>query len=184
MKVSIEDLEEMEDSAETTGQAAQQASEGMETPAGNTAQSAMEEFVEFKKAEMELQNVMQEESGSGLGEALTEMLKDPEIRQGLKTIAYGPDISEPELEGRSEPQPQPPQDVEPEATPEYVEAEAQPTEGYNLTSDELYQIMVSVLGDMAGMKPDMSIEQAHSHAEQFEDTLKPEIEHMMENLEK
>lgn len=86
MKVEVSDLEDMAEEG-----AKEAVEEGAQTQAGKTTQSAMQEYVEFKRAEQELESAMSEQAstGSELAEAFKEVMTDPQARTFMQQMLFG-----------------------------------------------------------------------------------------------
>lgn len=191
MKVDFEQLQELNEQASETAEAAGKAAgqAGTEQEIQGTARTAMEEFVAQEKARQELVETIEsqkDQSGmSQLAETISETLKDDEMRKLLYKALKGRDsgFSDPELTHKNEPNPFE-ADSQPQETQRIEANGGQPAagDGYNLTTDDVYQVMSSVLGDMAQMSPDMTAKQMAQHAEANEDIVKPELEAMLDRI--
>lgn len=182
MKASVEDLRKTVEGSAAAEEAAGEAvaevtgQEAATTEAGTTASSAMQEFAEFKKAEMQLKEVMQEESPSpGLKDSVAEFLADPEARDMLTELWHGKGDG-----GPSKPAPNPPAPKEhPDSDPQPFEDSAD--EGANDAPDAeaVYEFMMGMMGTMVSQKPDMSVEEAMQNGQQNKGEIVNQIE---ENL--
>lgn len=188
MKVDFDQLEQLNDQAQETAEAAGEAA-GTDDQIHGTARTAMEEFVAQERARQELVETIDEQRESSgmeaLAETISETLKDEEMRKMLYQAFSGDNgFSEPELSHRNEPNPFE-AEAQPAESPDQPELEAGASpggEGYHLTTDDVYQIMRSVLQDMADMSPEMTAEQMASHADTNEDIVKPELEAMLDGI--
>lgn len=195
MKVDFEQLQELnEQSAEAAEAAAEATGAGQSDQITGTARTAMEEFVAQERARQELvQTIEENRQPSGmeaLAETLSETLKDDEMRKFLYQAFSGDNgFSDPELSHKNEPNPFEAPENQPQAEapePQSAEATELPAEatgdGYHLTTDDVYRIMESVLGDMAEMSPNMTAQQMAQHAEANEEVVKPELEAMLNRI--
>lgn len=192
MKVDFEQLQQLNEQSAETAEAAAEATgaAGQSEQITGTARTAMEEFVAQEKARQELVATIEENrqpSGmEALAETVSETLKDDEMRKFLyKAFSGDNGFSDPELSHKNEPNPfEAPENQPQQAEPaEPAEARQLPEgAGYQLSTDDVYEIMSSVLGDMAEMSPDMTAEQMAQHAEANEDIVKPELEAMLDRI--
>lgn len=166
MKVGIDELREAAGETAETAEAAKEATEtvstGPETKAGSTASNAIQEFVEIKRAEKELEEVMSEDSGGGLSDAIGELLKDPEVRMGLKQVLKGSG------EGGSKEEAQYVESEQSEPQP-FEDGESDASEAD--TFDKLH----GVLQNVATEQPNMTAKQMLQYAEENEEILRQEL---------
>lgn len=170
---------------EGAGEAAQEA--GKQAAQGEFIN--IQELIEFKKAEKELQELMlegEEESGGGglgegIGEAIKAIAKDDDMKNLLKQYMQngGSVMSNPEgLEDVNA------QD-HPESNNPYEGEEtggtAVPEGHYPMSAEDVHAVMYSALNDLSNIKPDMTMEDAVTHAQENEEMIVGEIEGMLEN---
>jgi hypothetical protein len=169
-----------------------------EAGAGEAAQEAgkqaaqgefinIQELIEFKKAEKELQELMlegEEESGGGLGEGIGEAIKaiakDDDMKNLLKQYMQngGSVMSNPEgLEGVNAQE-------HPDSNDPYENGEnggsGVPEGHYPMSPADVHAVMYSALNDLSNLKPDMTMEEAVTHAQENEEMIIGEIEGMLE----
>ena len=197
MKVGVDELRQKAGSAEQTEEVAQEAMEGSggdsATPVAQTANTAMQEFVEFKKAEMELKETLKEEdSGGGLSEAITEVLKDPEAMGMIKQLFMESGGNDGGVE-RGQPTHTP--ENRERMTPEHENTEsggtdsqnAKPDGGtpegvYQITPEGFYQMLLNTVASYGDKAPEMTLEQAAGFLEQNDTMVKREIENELDRL--
>jgi hypothetical protein len=147
----------------------------------------IQELIEFKKAEKELQELMlegEEESGGGLGEGIGEAIKaiakDDDMKNLLKQYMQngGSVMSNPEdLEGvKNQQHPDSDNPYEENGTGE----SGTPDGHYPMSPADVHAVMYSALNDLSNIKPDMTMEEAVKHAQENEDMIVGEIEGMLE----
>lgn len=198
MKIDHETLKRAAGETEAAEEAASEAAESVATGKGanvaRTTDSAIEELTQTIRARKELEEVLQEEKSQGLGDALAEFFGDPQVRSVLAEAWYGPggpggDSGPETMESTTRQTPEPATgtmkelkgDTDEPDEPDATDTQEQMTDGGTgqLDSDDVYEILMTAMGNIASQKPDMTISEAMSHADQYEPMVKEELDSIL-----
>ena len=181
--ITPDDIEKLAGQAEATEKAAEAATETVESTAAgseasevvSTSQTAMEEFTHTLRAMREMrEEIAQEQSGGGFGEAIAEVMKvvreDPEIIQAAKAYLYGPELAPEVVDIPQTPKPDGGQTTkQTELESGVKEMNQEPTEHEELDGETAYDIATFVLRDLSDRDPEMTVGEIY-------DTISPHAE--------
>ena len=132
-------------------------------------------------------SLAQEVQGPSMGEELKEVLLDPTVQDILRDVWYGPDDPQPTSNARAETTTMDPTE---ELDREELTAE---TDGgteelsedniYRITPEGLVAILQQQVGEVAALKPEMSLEELDQFMAANEDRLVGEAEELLEAMD-
>jgi len=140
--------------------------------------------VQFAETLMQIQ---EQNSGPELSEQLLDLAKDPEIRQAARTVWFGSD----NVESKHSPPRAESRTMDPTAELDPADEPTAETDGGELRNDNIYQItpegLVAVLqqqvGEVAALKPDMTLDELDNFMDANRERLVGEAEELLEALD-
>jgi hypothetical protein len=140
--------------------------------------------VQFAETLMQIQ---EHNSGPELSEQVLELATDPKVQKALKQVWYGPDGAEKPSPAHAESTPM----AEPTAELEPGEEPQAETDGGELRDDNIYRItpegLVAILqqqvGEVAALKPDMTLDELDNFMDSNRERLVGEAEELLEALD-
>jgi hypothetical protein len=140
--------------------------------------------VQFAETLMQIQ---EQNSGPELSEQVLELATDPKVQKALKQVWYGPDGAEKPSPARAESTTMP----DPTAELDPADEPTAETDGGELRNDNIYQItpegLVAVLqqqvGEVASLKPDMTLDELDNFMDANRERLVGEAEELLEALD-